>query len=72
MSTIYEFILALEILSKYQDNGLATRSFIGAEHDIIYSHITSEQIPECSKNGMTLVDLGWHIDSNTTLWAYFT
>ena len=51
-------------------DGLQETSFLASEHDIIYSHISDEQIPEDSENGMMLIDLGWHLDDE--IWAYFT
>ena len=70
MRNIYGFILALEIFSEYEPNKSQETSFLEAEHDIIYSHITSDQIPKDSENGMMLVDLGWHVDDE--IWAYYT
>lgn len=67
---IYGFILALEIFAEYEPNGLQEVSFLEAEHDIIFSHISNEQIPEGSENGMMLADLGWHVEDE--IWAYFT
>mgnify|MGYP001582439200 CR=1 FL=1 len=67
---IYGFILALEVFSEFMPDGLQETNFLESEHDIIYSHISNEQIPKDSENGMMLSDLGWHLEDE--VWAYFT
>lgn len=63
--TRYQKIIeGLQILSKYEDSEIA------AEHDIIYagphdgSKVSSEDFTR-------LEELGWHIDSDTFVWARF-
>ena len=48
---------ALLILAKYNDSG-----YISAEHDIIYSGVSTENLPEDSEDGVRLIELGWHND----------
>lgn len=43
-----------------------------ADHDIFYFPATAEDLPEDSEDGKRLIEIGLHIDSDTTIWAAFT
>lgn len=80
MTTHYEdianspegWVETFEILAKYMSNGMQTKFFLEAEHDVIYSHISADDVPANSEDGLRLVELGWHLDSDIECWAYFT
>lgn len=67
-----ELIAVLQILGKYLDNGMDTKWFFGAEHDIVYFYVESEKCPEDSEDGKALVELGLFLDADTDQWAKFT
>jgi hypothetical protein len=68
--SIQGFILALQIMSKYLDNGLLRKCFLMAEHDVIYSELEEEKCSEDSEDGKMLRQLGWHVENG--YWAYYT
>ena len=72
MKSMNNFIAGLKILSSFYDEGLETWCFMEAEHDIIYFHITSEQIPADSPDGELLTELGFVTDSNIDVWVWYT
>lgn len=80
MSSYYEeianspegWVEAFEIFAKYWSRGMKEKFFLEAEHDVIYSHIEADQLPQDSEDGHSLIELGWHLDSETGTWAYFT
>jgi len=72
MRTLAGFIEALKILSEYLPKGLEENYFFEAEHDIIYSHVSTEECTAESEDGMILITLGWHVNSEIDVWAYFT
>ena len=80
MTTYYEdianspegWVETFEIMAKYMSKGMQTKYFLEAEHDVIYSHIDDEAIPEDSEDGKRLRELGWYYDSEICVWAYFT
>ncbi len=67
-----KFIEGLKIMAPFYSNGMDTDFFMEAEHDIVYFHIDNEQIPEESKLGERLVELGFHYDEEADGWAKFT
>lgn len=70
--TIESFIEALNIAAKYAKAGLQEKYLLNAEHDVIYLSVSSETLTEESADGARLSELGWHCDSSTDSWAYFT
>ena len=72
MKTIENFISALYVIAKYEPRGLATKYFLEAEHDVIYTHIEASQIAEGSVDGVRLIELGFHLDDDLGVWVYFT
>ncbi len=72
MKTIRGFIEALRIIAKYSPMGLDEVFFLQAEHDIIYSDISDEIMPEASVDGRRLQELGWHVNIEMDVWAYRT
>jgi len=80
MSSYYEdiantpdgWIETFEIMAQYMPNGMQTKFFLEAEHDIIYSHIDDVAVPVDSVHGKRLSELGWHFDGDVDVWAYFT
>lgn len=66
------WIETFEIMAKYMPNGLQTKFFLQAEHDVIYSYIEGEVLPEDTEDGKRLIELGWYFDSDIGVWAYFT
>ena len=66
------FIEGLQILAKYMPKGMDTKFFLGAEHDILYLGISTEDIGPKSEEGKRLSALGFHIDSDLGDWAFFT
>ena len=67
-----KFIEALYVLAPYYPRGLEQEFFIQAEHDIIYFHVSSDQISEESTEGLKLIELGLHYDESVGCWAKFT
>lgn len=72
MKTIATFRLALDIFAEYEKEGENASFIFEAEHDIIYSHLSTETVPEDSADGMILLKLGWHAATDTDTWAYYT
>ena len=66
-----KFIEALEIMAPHYAKGMDTDYFMEAEHDIVYFHVTAEQIPEDSPEGKRLEELGFHLSSDADCWAKF-
>ena len=66
-----KMIKSMNIFNKYREGALCG-DFFAAEHDILYTLCTNETIPEDSADGKELDVLGWHVDSGTDLWSYFT
>jgi hypothetical protein len=64
------FILAIQLMSRYLDNGLQRKFFLSAEHDVIYSDLEKEKCSEDSEDGKMLRQLGWHVENG--YWAYYT
>jgi hypothetical protein len=71
MSTIEDFIKALKILSKYYPDGRESSYPFEAEHDTIFSHVTTDQLPDNTKDAFRLRELGWGIEDGD-VWAYYT
>ena len=67
--TVSEFIEGLNIMVK---NGLHDNWFMGAEHDQIYFYIDNELLPENSREGKRLIELGFFVDSDVCSWSMFT
>lgn len=68
--SVSAFIEGVKILSRHMKEGLETRFFMGAEHDVIYVYVDPESLPEDSANGQRLSALGFHVENDS--WAYFT
>jgi hypothetical protein len=66
-----KFIRALEIMAPHYEKGMDTDFFMEAEHDIVYFHVTGDQIPEDSPEGTELQELGLHLSSDVDCWAKF-
>lgn len=71
-NTIIGFITGLKIIAEHEADGLDTKFFMGAEHDIIYFYINNEALPTDSEAGRELDSLGFHYDEELDSWAYFT
>ena len=67
-----DFIEGLKIMAPFYENGLETKFFMEAEHDIIYFHVSVEDIPEDSETGKRLQELGFHFDDGVDAWAKCT
>lgn len=65
---ISEMRKSLDIFAKYKGEDKYWDSC--AEHDIIYSTLTTEEIPKDSEDGKELSSLGWHVDEDY-YWAFF-
>lgn len=66
------FIEGLKIMAPFYKNGMDTEYFMEAEHDIVYFHVTAEQIPEESDSGKRLQELEFHYDDGVGVWAKHT
>lgn len=62
-------IEALTILGNATPGGMEDNWPFSAEHDIIYSRVDADAIPEDSRHGGRLVELGWHFDAGFGVWA---
>lgn len=58
MANFKDLAEALLILAKYDDSG-----YVSAEHDNIFSCVSTEDLPEDSEDGRRLIELGWHVDT---------
>ncbi|MCK5605795.1 hypothetical protein KAR91_28120 [Candidatus Pacearchaeota archaeon] len=65
--SLEQMIEACQIFLKYKDQYQG----LHGEHDIIYSGIYSDVIPEDSEDGKRLVELGWHQSSEGDMWGLF-
>lgn len=72
MKTIAAFRHALDIFAKYEEEGENASYIFNAEHDIIYSTLSTETVSEDSADGAILLELGWHADAEIDMWAYYT
>lgn len=63
---------ALQILSKQMGGGMKEKFFLEADHDVIYSHVSTYDITEDSEDGKALIQLGWYADGEINVWAFFT
>lgn len=70
--TIVGFILALDVIARHSKQGVHQKYFLDAGHEIIYSYVTAEEVPEGSADGDLLTGLGWHLDSDCDCWSCFT
>lgn len=70
--TIEGFIEALQIIARYNKDGLKKKFLLNAEHDILYTDTDIETPTEDSEDGKRLDALGWHYDKSVDSWAYFT
>ena len=68
---ISEWRKSLDIIAKHSPKGENEDFIFEAEHDIIYSHLMAEDIPEDSKEGKLLIKFGWRI-SDADVWAITT
>lgn len=64
MKRLEKLLYGLMVLSKYDS------SDVTAEHDIIYAGPHSEKVSE--GDAKQLKELGWHLDSEASGWAFFT
>lgn len=69
---ISEWRKSLDIIARYSPKGENEAFIFEAEHDIIYSHLSAEEVPEDSEDGKALSELGWHMSSDADVWAKFT
>lgn len=60
---------SLEIFTHYFPNGDKEGYPFSAEHDIVYVHLTTEDIPELSDDGQELERMGWHVENGC--WARY-
>lgn len=58
--TISEMRKSLDIFAKYIGEDKYWDG--GADHDTIYSILTTRHIPEDSEDGKVLTELGWYVD----------
>ena len=75
--SVTAFIEALTILARYMDNHIESKHFSAAGHDVFYVNTESDEDGQArpgedSDDGRRLVALGWHLDSESDGWAYFT
>ena len=71
--TLGGFIEAINIFARHKSLGLKESYFFNAKHDILYAGIDNDELPEDSEDGIKLVMLGWHVDSDIEgSWSYFT
>lgn len=63
------WIEALAILGSVSPEVMDDKWPFSAEHDIIYSRVDGDAIPEDSPRGERLAELGWHFDSGHGVWA---
>lgn len=68
--SIEGIILGLLIMSTYYDKGMKKQFFMDAEHDILYFYEADK--PFEFEDAERLCSLGFHINSDTGSWAYFT
>jgi hypothetical protein len=67
------FIVGLNIFAKYWEKGLATRYFMGGEHDeVTIYNLSLEDIPLKSEDGQMLDALGFFADESEDCWKFFT
>lgn len=69
--TIKDFIAGLEILATHTENGLDQNWFMVAEHEQIYFYVDNELLPENSREGKRLSELGFFVDSDACNWSMF-
>ena len=69
--SIAAFVRALQILAKYEDEGMDSAYFLEADHDIIYSHL-HDTCNVSKEDAKELIALGWHFDDSVDVWAYNT
>lgn len=65
-----DWIKSFEIFARYFPGGYKENYCFSAEHDIIFVHLTTDQIPVDSKDGKALDKLGWHIEDDVS-WARY-
>lgn len=66
-----KFIRACEILAQHCEKGMDESHPFTAEHDIIHSCVTAENLAEDSLDGKELNALGWFIDGDVDVWAKY-
>lgn len=69
-NTIKGYIEALELMSRYAKNGPDTSFFLDAQHDVLYTYLTTEQLSLSSNDGKKLQALGWWVEDGS--WAKYT
>lgn len=53
---------SLEIFAHYFPDGEKETCPFSAEHDIIYVHLSTSDLPELSADGQALETMGWHVE----------
>lgn len=71
-NSVTGFITGLNIIAEHLSEGLETKGFLGAEHDVIHFYLDNEALPEDSDAGRELDSLGFHYDEDAESWAFFT
>lgn len=66
-----KMIEALTILAPYYKNGFDEDYVLCAEHDMIYSQVSLDQVPYDSTDGQKLIELGWGADENGEVWTKY-
>ena len=69
--SIKGFIEALNIFSKYWEDGVDETYFCQAENDELYIHVDIEKLHPNSPDGKRLRMLGFH-PSDVETWGYYT
>ena len=70
--SVVGFIKGLNLLAKHMEDGVDTKFFLGAEHDVIYVYTEEGEPKKDSLDGIGLSELGFHYDEDVEGWAYFT
>lgn len=68
---ILEWIEVLHIVAKYSPKYFEEDHIFEADHDIIYTHLDTDMVPEDSEDGKRLLALGLSIHSYN-IWATYT
>ena len=67
--TIEGFIEGLRILAKYSKDGLKEQVFLEAAYDQLFLHISTEEVPEDSADGLLLQSMGFVVDEECWSWV---
>lgn len=71
-NTAEGWIEVIKIFAKHEGNGMSSKLWFEADHDIIYSPVDAGEVSADSEDGLILEALGWFLNEEVDCWSMFT